>query len=772
VHGDLKLRNVIRRPNGQHGVCLCDLDASVEIDAVRNKSMKQSTAYSAPELQASLRTRADLFAQPSLDVWALGVILFELCTGRTLFRQDISNDNLVESKDFMQLATWNCISDDQLGAVFADSDAQCTDEQRSDARHMIRWCLQGDPERRPTMAQLLRHRFLTPIRDGGVAPPPLTKITIRCGGGGASSGAPDGAADAAVEHDVWELTSSRERFHVFISHAQIEASGDVGTLSHLFQTMGVHGWRDMTQRDLTEQGMRQGVYDSDVFVLFLTNCVLSRSFCLKEIQWALDFCKPILVVAETEERFWPFDLERWQRNECEKDTSVWPTAWKECWLQSPYEDCPRAVVDLVERAWAQQQMLPFRRREYEVNGLAREIIARAARFPSIAWGVDLPPAGAISECRRVVEVIASAAAERVHGIRAELVASMRAQAAETAATAAATAAAAEERDESAHGAAAESTLTIVDLYPSAASARAAGGGGGDTDEVTHTVVVLTADLLEACGDVLIAAVDARASSAITYVYLEPTTEGGWNFDDFYAHTPSGPAADAAPLRAVRESIASHEALKYRFLDPEPMRYEHDALVREIIARMNPHHQDEEEAAAAAEASTDDAEEEAGGAEKGARFPPALPRTLSLESPPRSPRCDDEGAIVAQLRAQIEFQRCANSVLRLEIGDGDGGGGGAMSVPVAAAALDARNSCSCYALRAAVHSLAREHKALSAKAEETKKAAEACTSVPQSELQRELAAARAANAQLLKRVAELETSAAMGRLSLHHGGGDS
>ena len=34
--------------------------------------------------------------------------------------------------------------------------------------------------------------------------------------------------------------------------------------------------RDMNQKDLTEQGMRQGVKDSDIFILFLTNSVLSR----------------------------------------------------------------------------------------------------------------------------------------------------------------------------------------------------------------------------------------------------------------------------------------------------------------------------------------------------------------------------------------------------------------------------------------------------------------------------------------------------------------
>ena len=36
-----------------------------------------------------------------------------------------------------------------------------------------------------------------------------------------------------------------------------------------------------------------------------------------------------------------------------------------------------------------------------------------------------------------------------------------------------------------------------------------------------------------------------------------------------------------------ESIANHEALKYRFMEPELQRYEHIALVRELIDRMRP-----------------------------------------------------------------------------------------------------------------------------------------------------------------------------------------
>ena len=68
--------------------------------------------------------------------------------------------------------------------------------------------------------------------------------------------------------------------------------------------------------------MRQGVYESDLFVLFLTNSVLSRTFCQKELAWAIEFEKPIVVVVEEEQRFWPFDYERWSRDMCNKTANL------------------------------------------------------------------------------------------------------------------------------------------------------------------------------------------------------------------------------------------------------------------------------------------------------------------------------------------------------------------------------------------------------------------------------------------------------------------
>ena len=227
VHGDIKLRNVIRR-FGSDAVCLCDLDAGIQIGTKRSTDVKVSTAYAAPEVQASRRAKTPLEAHPSLDVWSLGVVLFELCTGRTLFAQDISNDDMVEVDDETRLATWSCTPDHTLEALFSDDAAQCTPEQKRDAQHLIRWLLCGDAARRPSLAEILAHRFL-----GGDAGPPSMRMIVHPSSIG-TTGAP--------LEPIKALDSSRERFHVFVSHMQIEASGDVGTLFFLFEQMGLHGW--------------------------------------------------------------------------------------------------------------------------------------------------------------------------------------------------------------------------------------------------------------------------------------------------------------------------------------------------------------------------------------------------------------------------------------------------------------------------------------------------------------------------------------------------
>ena len=84
---------------------------------------------------------------------------------------------------------------------------------------------------------------------------------------------------------------------------QVEAAGTWVRCLHL-QKLGVNCWRDMDAEDLTKGGYENELLltNNEVFLMFLTNSLLSRPFCLKEIGWALDFDKPIVIVVETENR--------------------------------------------------------------------------------------------------------------------------------------------------------------------------------------------------------------------------------------------------------------------------------------------------------------------------------------------------------------------------------------------------------------------------------------------------------------------------------------
>ena len=104
--------------------------------------------------------------------------------------------------------------------------------------------------------------------------------------------------------------------------------------------LGIHGWRDMSQENITTQGMMQGVRDSDVFVLLLTTSTLSRWYCLLEIACALECGKPIVVVVEENPEFSAWDIERWRNDQCTRAADNQDRAQRS-WhvsinLQTPY----------------------------------------------------------------------------------------------------------------------------------------------------------------------------------------------------------------------------------------------------------------------------------------------------------------------------------------------------------------------------------------------------------------------------------------------------
>ena len=526
VHGDVKPRNVVFIGGTWK---LIDFDAAraggETIDA-SNGDVKWTSGFASPELARCCEALGRIDARPSLDIFAFGVLAFELCSGQRLFAQDICNNNMTSPSDLCRLCVWCDISDEKLALVFSNDDVECCSaQQREDARHFIRACLQGDPLRRMSMDSLAQHRFL-----GGLIRPPSPRPTNLAS-----------QIDGTTLQRILSRDTLRPKYHIFISHVQKEASGDVGTLFFLFEQMGLHGWRDMNQLDLTLEGMRQGVYDSDVFIILLTNSYLSRPFCVAELEFALEFGKPIIIIVEEETRFWPFDLTRWQNNKCERTSSGgWGTGVAGGTM---YEACSLNIRELIESRWADGSMLSFRRRNYEVNALAAEVVRLASTQPDVEWGSYLP-SSALSK-------LSSSVAQRriafvaVQTPRGDAIIED-----------------------------CKRTISTIAGSMTQWSSTIAGS--------THVVVILSKGCVDAGAPSTAQLEEAvQQTKSINFVFIEPNesnSDEAWNFGAFYAlHTSS-------PSTATR-AVSDAEALKYREVSPPSKRYEHDALMVELLARM-------------------------------------------------------------------------------------------------------------------------------------------------------------------------------------------
>ena len=302
----------------------------------------------------------------------------------------------------------------------------------------------------------------------------------------------------------------------------------------------------MNQDDLTEAGMKQGVLDSEVFILFLTNAVLTRPFCLKEIGWALEAEKPIVIVAEEEERFWPFNLNRWVKNECTKDTTVWPHVWKKSeGLGSDYASCPANIKTEIHRQHEAGLILPYRRRDFEANAMILQVLAKAGELgcdwakhvPKDALSSGVNNSSSNNGTRKLILICDTS--EEAGASTMELRQDMNNELKQTLA---------------------QCNVEIVD----------------DVEEATHALVVLTGGLLRD-GSSLMTQLDSivnkLAPSEIVYTY---SMDAGWDFGAFYGR----------PASKLKASIAEHEALVYR---PNDLArgYEHTSMVSEILRRLRP-----------------------------------------------------------------------------------------------------------------------------------------------------------------------------------------
>jgi serine/threonine protein kinase/Leucine-rich repeat (LRR) protein len=175
VHGDLKPSNMVIVDNA---VRLIDLDACSNFskESTDYTGLKYSSAYLPPELfywhkdaagnsyydvrTAVLNPETGEFKpltneyelvkpSPAQDMWAVGVILYLLCTKQTLFQTSLEGN--IARADTMQAFEWsNRMKEEKLSLV-----------EHKYARNLLSLLLSKDPTMRPSAQHVLCHPFIS-----------------------------------------------------------------------------------------------------------------------------------------------------------------------------------------------------------------------------------------------------------------------------------------------------------------------------------------------------------------------------------------------------------------------------------------------------------------------------------------------------------------------------------------------------------------------------------------------------------------------------------
>lgn len=116
IHGDLKPKNILRTGGA---FILIDFDGSAE-SGIGYGGIKISSVYSPPEFIYQIKNSDDyalkqydesneskayefVIADPSIDAWSLGIVVFFLLTNSTFFQCDSVSENISNQEDLKNL---------------------------------------------------------------------------------------------------------------------------------------------------------------------------------------------------------------------------------------------------------------------------------------------------------------------------------------------------------------------------------------------------------------------------------------------------------------------------------------------------------------------------------------------------------------------------------------------------------------------------------------------------------------------------------------------
>ena len=84
----------------------------------------------------------------------------------------------------------------------------------------------------------------------------------------------------------------------FLSHYQEEGATLGEKLKTSIENLGGGCWLDVDEDDRSEKSMEEGIQKQDIFLAIVSPMYFTRTFCIKELEWAVQYGKPMIVVVD------------------------------------------------------------------------------------------------------------------------------------------------------------------------------------------------------------------------------------------------------------------------------------------------------------------------------------------------------------------------------------------------------------------------------------------------------------------------------------------
>lgn len=148
---------------------MIDLDSARRIGTEVNPLLdgfKWTTSIGPPELAHRVlwggkACLPPLVADPSIDVFMLGALFFEIVTRTSLLTAiDHNDDSLTTDDSRLELFVWIGIDEKRLSRCFVADDSIASNVQKEQCHALLRGMLRGDRNDRLSMVQVLEHPFL------------------------------------------------------------------------------------------------------------------------------------------------------------------------------------------------------------------------------------------------------------------------------------------------------------------------------------------------------------------------------------------------------------------------------------------------------------------------------------------------------------------------------------------------------------------------------------------------------------------------------------